>query len=176
MVPKPYGGARGRAPKGNPVASNSGRKRQARARAAVRSPFQLELIRLIDVHRDQLGRISGRSLSARLGKSSNHLWQILNRGMVPSGAAILDIARLLALSASETEGLVLAAIETKGRTRSRDRFWITRVREMVVRRDAELREVMHFLHARGLTQAFSVWRRSKRGARKVGKARPGRGN
>src|SRR5687767_1934700 len=84
-----------------------------------RTPFQLELIRLIGERGSVLGGTSGRSLSARLGKSSNHVWQILNRGMVPSGQAILDIARVLDLSEGETEGLVLKAVETKAQTRSR---------------------------------------------------------
>ena len=143
-----------------PVRSRS--KRPAR-RAAVRSPFQLELIRLIEAHGSSLGVTSGRSLSARLGKSSNHLWQILNRGMVPSGPAILDMARLLDLSEDETEGLVLRAIETKGQTRSRDSFWISRIREMVGRRDAEIGAMLAFLDRRGLREAFSDWRDSGRG-------------
>src|SRR5262245_52142081 len=93
-----------------------------------RTPFQIELIRLIEAHAGSLGETSGRALSARLGKSSNHLWQILNRGMIPSGPAILDLARVLDLEQAETEGLILKAIETKGSTRSRDGFWIGQVR------------------------------------------------
>ena len=145
----------------------TGKKPSAALRPArggsVRTPFQIELIRLIDAHQKDLGEASGRALSARLGKSSNHLWQILNRGMVPSGEAILDITRLLGLGQAETEGLILAAIETKGRTRSRDRFWITRVCEMVTRRDAEIRDVRDFLKEFGLSKAFSEWKDSPRG-------------
>ena len=91
------------------------KRRASRAARTARTPFQLELIRHIENHASELGSTSGRSLSARLGKSSNHLWQILNRGMVPSGEAILDISRLLGLGQAETDGLILAAIETKGR-------------------------------------------------------------
>jgi hypothetical protein len=134
-------------------------------RSAPRSPFQIELIRLIDAHQSELGEASGRALSARLGKSSNHLWQILNKGMIPSGAAILDIARVLALTHDETEGLILKAIETKGRTRSRDNFWIQKVGEMVARRDAEIAAALRFLDERGLRTDFSAWRASGHGGR-----------
>jgi hypothetical protein len=143
------------------------KRTKRRGSRPARTPFQLELIRLIGNHAPELGSTSGRSLSARLGKSSNHLWQILNRGMVPSGEAILDIARLLGLGQAETEGLILAAIETKGRTRTRDRFWITRICEMVSRRDSEMRAVLSFLEECGLSQAFSDWKVSttRRGVR-----------
>ena len=137
------------------------RSRRSKSRETARTPFQLELIRLIGERGRVLGTTSGRSLSARLGKSSNHLWQILNRGMVPSGPAILDIARLLDLSGIETEGLVLTAIQTKGQTRSRDRFWIGQIREMVARRDAELRLRARFLEERGLFPAFLEWKKSR---------------
>jgi hypothetical protein len=132
-----------------------------RAAGSPRTPFQLELIRLIAERGPRLGTTSGRELSARLGKSSNHLWQILNRGMVPSGEAILDIARLLELTETETEGLVLKAIETKGQTRSRDHFWIGQVHEMVVRRDAEVALLLGFVEERGLADAFREWRKSR---------------
>ena len=89
--------------------------------------------------------------------------------MVPSGEAILDISRLLGLGRAETDGLILAAIETKGRTRSRDRFWITRVCEMVSRRDAEMRGARAFLAECGLSQAFSDWKDSSRRRRAVPK-------
>ena len=128
-----------------------------------RTPFQLELIRLIADRGPVLGVTSGRALSERLGKSSDHLWQILNRDMVPSGPAILDIARLLDLTDTETEELILRAIETKEQTRSRDRFWIGRIREMVERRDAELRLATEFMEARGLAPAFRDWRKSRAG-------------
>jgi hypothetical protein len=153
-------------------------KRMRRGSRAARSPrtsFQLELIRLIEAHAADLGATSGRSLSARLGKSSNHLWQILNRGMVPSGPAVLDIANLLGLAPAETERLILAAIETKGATRSRDRFWITKVREMVSRRDAEILAAATFLRERGLSQDFSVWNKTsgRERRKKIASARPG---
>jgi hypothetical protein len=141
------------------VTKSRGRAAKSKGAASPRTPFQLELIRLIQAHGGELGTTSGRSLSARLGKSSNHLWQILNRGMVPSGPAILDIARLLGLTDAETEGLILSAIETKCVARSRDRFWITQAREMVVRREEFLRE-------KGLGQAFSDWEASRRGRAK----------
>jgi hypothetical protein len=131
---------------------------KAKRGAPRRTPFQVELIRLIAERRPVIGEASGRGLGARLGKSSNHLWQILNRGMVPSGPALLDIARVLALSDAETEGLILRAIETKAETRSRDRFWIGRVRDMVARRDAQIAELEEFVASRGLDGALRDWR------------------
>jgi hypothetical protein len=132
-----------------------------KGRPPQRTPFQLELIRLIERHGEALGSSSGRSLSARLGKSSNHLWQILNRGMVPSGPAILDIAKLLQLSEGETDGLLLSAIETKGQTRSRDGFWIARALEMVSRRQAEIRGAEGFLEEKGLGRAYEDWKKTR---------------
>jgi hypothetical protein len=164
MVPKGYGPPRAGAPArpGGPVTAKETPAARSRRGPTSRTPFQLELIRLVERHAEALGTTSGRSLSARLGKSSNHFWQILNRGMVPSGPAILDIARLLGLSAAETEGLILTAIETKGGTRSRDRFWISQAREMVARRDAQLGEVAEFLRDRGMAEAFSDWQEARR--------------
>jgi hypothetical protein len=168
MVPKGYGpppaGAPTR-PGADTVTAKETKPARRRRGPPSRTPFQLELIRLVERHAEALGTTSGRSLSARLGKSSNHFWQILNRGMVPSGPAILDIARLLGLSAAETEGLILTAIETKGGTRSRDRFWISQAREMVARRDARLGEVAEFLRERGLAQDFSDWQEARRSGR-----------
>jgi hypothetical protein len=149
------------------------RRSGSAARAARnRTPFQAELIRLLAERRDRLGTTSGRALSERLGKSSNHLWQILNRGMVPSGVAVLDIARLLSLTEEETEALVLSAIETKARTRSRDRFWIQRVREMVGRRDAEIALAHRFLDERGLGRAFRDWRAARLAGRRMASKTP----
>jgi hypothetical protein len=125
-----------------------------------RTPFQLELIRLIGEKGGEPGT-SGRGLSAKLGKSSNHLWQILNRGMIPSGAAILDIARVLGLSQAEADALVFKAMETKGATRSRDTFWINQAREMVARREAEILQMTAFLEERGLLGAFQSWQGAK---------------
>ncbi|HYC77314.1 MAG TPA: hypothetical protein VEI02_06770, partial [Planctomycetota bacterium] len=66
------------------------------------TPFQRELTRLMARHAASSGGMSGRALSAALGKSANHLWLILNRGMIPSGPAVLDLARVLKLTPEET--------------------------------------------------------------------------
>src|SRR5438128_629556 len=115
-------------PKTDPAATAP---HSATAASPARTPFQEELIRLIAMYASANGNLSGRALSARLGKSNNHLWQILNRGMIPSGPALLDLALVLGLSQVETDGLILKAVETKSIVRSRDTFWIGQVRRMV---------------------------------------------
>ena len=118
------------------------------------TPFQRELTRLMARHAASSGGMSGRALSAALGKSANHLWLILNRGMIPSGPAVLDLARVLKLTPVETDGLILKAIETKGLVRSRDHFWINATARIVRARDAEIRRLRAFLARRGLLEAF----------------------
>lgn len=117
------------------------------------TPFQRELVRLLAAHAADLPAASGRALSAALGKSANHLWIILNRGMVPSGPAVLDLARVLKLSQEETDGLVLKAIETKGLLRSRDQFWINAAAGIARRRDEEIRRLRARLERHGLLDA-----------------------
>lgn len=116
---------------------------------AVETPFQRELVRLIALHSGDLPAASGRALSAALGKSANHLWLILNRGMIPSGPAVYDIARVLKLDRAETDGLILKAIETKGLVRSRDNFWIKEVARIVSGKDGEIAALRSYLAERG---------------------------
>jgi hypothetical protein len=116
----------------------------------VETPFQRELVRLISVHAGELPAASGRGLSAALGKSANHLWLILNRGMIPSGPAVRDLARVLKLTPAETDGLILAALATKGQTRSRDHFWIKETARIAAEKEAEIRSLRGFLARRGL--------------------------
>ena len=125
-----------------------------RVRAPEQTPFQAELIRLISVHMPKLGISSGRAFNALLGKSSNHVYQILNKGMIPSGEAVLDICRVLKRSREKTEQLVLRAIETKGLKRTRDTFWIREVARMVHVREVHLARMRNFLRERGLYEEF----------------------
>ena len=118
------------------------------------TPFQQELVRLIARHNTELPAFSGRALSAALGKSANHLWIILNRGMVPSGAAVLDLARVLKLSTAETDGLILKAIETKAQVRSRDQFWINEAARIARSRDDEIRALRAYVQDLGRLEEF----------------------
>ena len=130
----------------------SGALRPARG-GSVRTPFQIELIRLIDGIR----KTSERRPAGRFPHASEVEQPPLadpESTVTPSGAAILDIARELGLTHDETEGLILKAIETKGRTRSRDSFWIQQVGEMVARRDAEIAAALRFLDERGTPYGF----------------------
>lgn len=121
---------------------------------AVETPFQRELVRLIARHAADLPAASGRGLSAALGKSANHLWLILNRGMIPSGPAVADIARVLKLTPEETDGLILRAIETKGQTRSRDNFWINEVARIAGDKEAEILALRAYLDRHGLLSDY----------------------
>jgi hypothetical protein len=108
----------------------------------------------MEAHASDLPALSGRAISAALGKSANHLWLILNRGMIPSGKAVLDIARVLNLSTEETDALVMKAVETKALVRSRDRFWITEAARIAERKAAEVARLRAFLKARGLLESY----------------------
>lgn len=124
------------------------------ASEAVETPFQRELVRLMAVHAKDLPAASGRALSAALGKSANHLWLILNRGMIPSGPAVYDLARVLKLTKAETDGLILKAIETKAVVRSRDNFWINEVARIAAEKEQEVAALRAELAAHRLLEAF----------------------
>lgn len=128
------------------------------ASEAVETPFQKELVRLIAVHAKDLPAASGRALSAALGKSANHLWLILNRGMIPSGPAVYDLARVLKLTKPETDGLILKAIETKAVVRSRDNFWINEVARIAAEKEQEVAALRAELAAHRLLEAFDARR------------------
>ncbi len=138
--------------------------RPSPASEAVDTPFQRELVRLIACHAADLPAASGRGLSAALGKSANHLWLILNRGMIPSGPAVADIARVLKLTREETDGLILRAIQTKGQTRSRDHYWINEVARIANDKEAEIQALRAFLGRHGLLEDYDRLRAEVRRA------------
>jgi hypothetical protein len=132
-------------------------QRASNEKDTVRTPFQVILVRFIEAYSDGGERMSGRKLSNLLGKSANHISQMLNDGFVPSGPAIVDMASVLKLSESERDGLIRAAMETKASQRSRDNFWINETWRMLAESDAEKERLVSFLAEQGLLDGFLAW-------------------
>ena len=63
-------------------------QRASNDKDTVRTPFQAALVRFIEAYSDEGDRMSGRKLSNLLGKSANHISQMLNDGFVPSGVLV----------------------------------------------------------------------------------------
>jgi len=129
-------------------------QRKQNKKRAAETPFQRELVRLLERFGSQGERISGRQLSLMLGKSANHLSQMLNDGLVPSGQTILDMASVMGLDEAETDRLIRAAMETKALQRSRDSFWIKQTTRMLRRAEEDLATYRSFLEQAGLMEAF----------------------
>ncbi len=132
-------------------------QRSSNARSTVRTPFQQALVASIESYSKRGERMSGRKLSGLLGKSANHISQMLNDGFVPSGDAILEMATVLELSPEERDRLIRAAMETKATQRSRDHFWINETWRMLNEADAERSQIRSFLEQRGLTADYEAW-------------------
>ena len=118
------------------------------------SPFQMELVRALEAYTDGNKRMSGRQLSLILGKSANHISQMLNDGLVPSGQTILEMAEVLELDQGGTDRLIRSAMETKAAQRSRDNFWINQTSRMLRSADDELASCQAFIAEAGLSSAF----------------------
>ena len=122
----------------------------------VSTPFQAELVRSLEAYTNGSGRLSGRQLSLLLGKSANHLSQMLNDGLVPAGQTILEMAQVLELDQAGTDRLIRAAMETKAHQRSRDNFWINETNRMLRQAEAELASFREFV---AQTDLRDRWRR-----------------
>ena len=124
---------------------------------AGRTPFQ----RALAIHvREYTGRsgLSGRGLSKAMGKSANHLSQIINDGLIPSGPALLDMTKFLGLDQDETDALIQAALITKMRGRSRDSFWLRESARLIEARDHEIKSMRDFLLRSSLYEDYIRWR------------------
>lgn len=132
----------------------------------VQTPFQRALVDFIAAYSKGGEKMSGRRLSELVGKSANHISQMLNDGFVPSGKAILEMAEVLDLAPPQTDHLIRAAMETKASQRSRDSFWINQSTRMLAEAEGERELVMAFLEREGLVEAFEAFatktRKSKR--------------
>ncbi|MEE9394645.1 MAG: helix-turn-helix transcriptional regulator [Planctomycetota bacterium] len=122
------------------------------------TPLQTKVSRLIsDFELRQGRRISGRELSSRIGKSRNHLSQILNDGLVPSGEVLMKLAGVLELDKEMRDELVLDAMRTKVVDRARDCFWLEHALDLNDRNVARAGHYDTFLANRGLYDEFVEW-------------------
>jgi hypothetical protein len=121
------------------------------------TPFQALLLEHIQRRTVETGD-SGRSLSLSMGKSANHLSQILNDGLIPSGPGIIDMAAFLGLDQDGTDGLIRAAIRTKMEGRSRDSFWLRESARMLEAKEQEVDSMQRYLHRMGMYESFLDWR------------------
>ncbi len=118
------------------------------------TPLQRMIEELIAAHERRHGRrLSGRQIADRLGKSRNHLSQIMNDGLVPSGETLFELAEILEAEPDQKDRLVMAAIETKAGARSRDAFWLRKALELL----EELGRMKDFLDEKGQAEAFRRW-------------------
>lgn len=146
-------------------------QRKGNRKDTVQTPFQKALV----VHlQDFAGgdvALSGRQLSLLMGRSPNHMSQIVNDGFIPSGQTILEMAEVLHLDRAQTDALIRAALETKVKQRSRDQFWILQTKRMLEASEKEARAVRDFLEAEGLKARFDAFKAKRR--RKGRKPAPG---
>jgi len=141
-------------------------QRAGNTKDTVRTPFQAVLVREIRDYSEGGERMSGRKLSMLLGKSANHISQMLNDSFVPSGAAILEIAETLGLSQERLDELIRAAMETKGSQRSRDHFWIQHAMRMLAQKDEEVALLVDFVAKQRLEEPFARWKKKQGKSRK----------
>ncbi len=125
-------------------------QRRTNAKNTVQTPFQREMVRHLGPHSGEGGKVSGRELSAILGRSSNHISLMLNDGFVPSGPTIVEMAEVLRLSEVDRDRLLFAAVETKATQRSRDAFWLEYALRRVRSAEAEVARLRDLLSRHGL--------------------------
>lgn len=144
-------------------------QRSETGKQPVSTPFQRELVGILESYGAGKERISGRQLSRKLGKSANHLSQMLNDGLVPSGQTILEMCRILDLDEDTRDGLIRAAMETKAQQRSRDNFWINHTTRMLHKLEEQLRLHRAFLEQGSLKASFERFLRQQQGGRGEGR-------
>ena len=138
-------------------------QRKKNRKSPIETPFQKELVARLEAFGNKGERVSGRQLSLLLGKSANHLSQMLNDGLVPSGQTILDMADVMVLSQAEADALIRAAMETKAAQRSRDNFWINQTTRMLRQAETEIQVYRSFLDQSGLIEAFEDFAQASQG-------------
>ncbi|MAG57755.1 MAG: hypothetical protein CMJ83_15820 [Planctomycetes bacterium] len=137
-------------------------QRKSNKKDTVQTPFQRSLVGFIDGYSKDGQRMSGRKLSQLLGKSANHISQMLNDGFIPSGPAILEMAEVLRLGQDDTDELIRGAMQTKASQRSRDNFWINETNRMLEAMEARHEAYEAFLKKEGLEERFDSYARRRR--------------
>jgi hypothetical protein len=144
-------------------------QRRGNPRNTVQTPFQKELVSHIESYVEGEVHMSGRQMSTLLGRSANHVSQMMNDGLVPSGAAILEMAEVLHLDRAATDRLIRAAMETKAGQRSRDNFWIAESLRMIEGFEDEKKAFEEFLDLEGVRKAWESFRAGRLQKRTGGK-------
>ena len=122
------------------------------------TPLQEKVQYLLDEYAQRTGKpISGRELSARLGKSRNHLSQIMNDGLIPSGEVLVKLAKVLEVGQQEQRRLMLAALHTKAQSRARDSFWLRFSIDLSDDLMAQNEQYEAFLETIGRLREFQEW-------------------
>lgn len=134
------------------------------------TPFQNRMNDLILRWESESGhRMTGGRLAGMLNKSRNLLSQIVNDGLVPSGAVIVDLSDVLGCDEEETTQLLLAAMQTKAGTRSRDTFWLREALGLVKLIQDRSDKKDEFMKEHGLLDAFKKWLKEKSKGKKKAK-------
>jgi transcriptional regulator with XRE-family HTH domain len=102
-------------------------------------------------------KLSGGELSARLGKSRNHLSQILNDGLVPSGELLSRLAHVLEASEEDHRELLLCAMKVKAQGRARDTFWLQQALDLLEQLNGKIAVYVDYLQLHQRTQDFEQW-------------------
>ena len=136
------------------------------------TPFQKELVRCLAAYSAGGPALSGRQLSKLMGRSANHISQMLNDGLVPAGPSILEMAEVLELDREGTDRLVRAALVTKSEQRARDHFWIDETLRMLDEADRREAGYRAFLRRRGLLEACDAEREKRKGSSAPRSRRP----
>lgn len=122
------------------------------------TPLQQKVLDLVAAFEAREGRsLSGRELSSMLGKSRNHISQIMNDGLVPSGEVLIKLAQVLGASDEELRDLVLSAMRTKAGGRARDTFWLKQALELTDALMSNVEQYRAFLEQQGQLEEFQRW-------------------
>lgn len=122
------------------------------------TPLQNKVRELVAAFEARENRtVSGRELSSMLGKSRNHISQIMNDGLVPSGEVLIKLAEVLGASDEDLRELVLAAMRTKAGGRARDTFWLKQALELTDALMSNIEQYRAFLEQQGQLEAFQKW-------------------
>ena len=127
------------------------------------TPFQRKVQDLIDAceKREGLG-MSGRELSLKLGKSRNHISQIMNDGLIPSGDMLQRLVRTLGGTLEDRRELALHAMRAKSVARTRDTYWLREALAAIADVERRLAWAEDFVATRGLLREYGDWKVERR--------------
>lgn len=134
------------------------------------TPLQEKVQELISSYQERHSvDLSGRELSGLLGKSRNHLSQIMNDGLVPSGEVLVRLGEVLEADDEQKRDLLLCAMRTKASTRARDAFWLEQALELTDGLMDRISSLEKYLRETGQHEEFHNWAVSGKRTRPKGK-------